>query len=526
MNSREGWSPVALVRSEAKAGLMSGEIVIGKDVLELLTGAMYSDPLMIFREYVQNSADAIDELLSTSKSVDKQPAVEISLDVASRAIVIRDTGVGIPNEAFQKRLTALGGSEKRGKDLRGFRGVGRLSGLGYCRELVFRSRTSRKEPVLELVWDGRRLRELLRDPSYGEDLKALIQTITTVCERRDAEFPERFFEVELRGVARIKNDGLLDGNLIANYLSEVAPVSFDPDFSRGGEISEFLGRNGLPRPTNVSLRAGDARVEIVRPHGNTIAIGNSVSPIGEVEYVTLEGLEGEVAGVGWILHHDYLGSIPRDSRIEGLRVRCGNIQIGGSRLLEELFPETRFNSWCVGEFHVLSPKVVPNGRRDNFEATATWQDLQGKFASIGAILTRHCRARSIARNRLNRLRKDFRASVDLLDVIAVRSRFDVAGKDSSKVVAEALKRLEHAAASTNLAPDARHEVLAMAKALSSKAKRSSRSNRDPLAFLPKQKREAYQEIFAHMLHNTRNARECVKLIDSIVTGAKRRAKTG
>ena len=36
-------------------------IVIGKDILELLSHAMYVDPLSVYREYIQNSADSIDE---------------------------------------------------------------------------------------------------------------------------------------------------------------------------------------------------------------------------------------------------------------------------------------------------------------------------------------------------------------------------------------------------------------------------------------------------------------------------------
>ena len=37
------------------------EIIIGKDILELLSSAMYVNPLTIYREYLQNSADSIDE---------------------------------------------------------------------------------------------------------------------------------------------------------------------------------------------------------------------------------------------------------------------------------------------------------------------------------------------------------------------------------------------------------------------------------------------------------------------------------
>ncbi len=38
-----------------------GPVVVGKDILELLSSAMYVDPLTIYREYIQNAADAIDQ---------------------------------------------------------------------------------------------------------------------------------------------------------------------------------------------------------------------------------------------------------------------------------------------------------------------------------------------------------------------------------------------------------------------------------------------------------------------------------
>ncbi len=36
-------------------------VIVGKDLLELLSSAMYVDPLTIYREFIQNAADAIDE---------------------------------------------------------------------------------------------------------------------------------------------------------------------------------------------------------------------------------------------------------------------------------------------------------------------------------------------------------------------------------------------------------------------------------------------------------------------------------
>src|SRR5258708_776162 len=117
-------------------------IVIGKDVLELVSSAMYVDPLTIYREYVQNAADAIDDARAAGLyGKGSKGIVRIDLDAGQRRVVIRDNGIGICWEDFGSRLSALGASAKRGGTARGFRGVGRLAGLGYAQRLIFRSRT-------------------------------------------------------------------------------------------------------------------------------------------------------------------------------------------------------------------------------------------------------------------------------------------------------------------------------------------------------------------------------------------------
>src|SRR5262245_37734915 len=116
-------------------------IRVGKDVIEILTTGMYVSPLSIYREYVQNGADSIDEarrkgLLGSDEFGD----VKIDIDHVSRSVTIRDNGTGLPYQKATSTLLAIGSSPKRGTDARGFRGVGRLCGLAYCRELEFRTK--------------------------------------------------------------------------------------------------------------------------------------------------------------------------------------------------------------------------------------------------------------------------------------------------------------------------------------------------------------------------------------------------
>src|ERR1700704_677537 len=112
---------------------------IGKDVIEILTTGMYVSPITIYREYIQNAADSFD--VARSQGLLQPQAcgrVSIVFDHSARSVTIRDEGAGISSSDALSVLLAIGGSHKRGTQARGFRGVGRLSGLAYCRELEFR----------------------------------------------------------------------------------------------------------------------------------------------------------------------------------------------------------------------------------------------------------------------------------------------------------------------------------------------------------------------------------------------------
>ncbi len=98
---------------------------------------MYVDPLSIYREYVQNSADAIQEARQVGLLEGEEPGrIDISVDFDTRTILLRDNGAGIPADSAAQRLLAIGASPKRGTRARGFRGIGRLAGLAYCQELA------------------------------------------------------------------------------------------------------------------------------------------------------------------------------------------------------------------------------------------------------------------------------------------------------------------------------------------------------------------------------------------------------
>lgn len=404
MNGKIMTTSIAINLKQLASKLLpiDGEIIVGKDILDLLAGAMYVNPLDVYREYIQNAADAIDQAQYANLQFVGEPTVSVSFDQANRSVTIRDNGISIPAGDFARRLTAVGGSQKRGTALRGFRGVGRLSGLGYCQELVFRGRAEGDTKVSELRWDGRALREKLRDNTFQGSLTELIRSIvttTTLTASSAINYPARFFEVELRKVSRLKNDQLLNEDIVRGYLSQVTPAPFSDQFAHREKINSYLASHGV-RPS-VRIELNDGKGPVVRNINNQFTAREGCpDKVIDVEFVEYLGVDGDVAAVGWICNHSYYGALSKRHGIGGIRLRAGNIQVGNETILAEFFPESRFCSWAIGEIHVVSKKILPNGRRDDFEPSNHYAHLQGEFLMLAKQIAKTIREKSIQRNRL------------------------------------------------------------------------------------------------------------------------------
>ena len=113
------------------------EIEIGKFTLESLTTGMYNDPEIVYREYIQNSVDSFDNAVEQKIMVADDCRIEIIVDADRQEISIKDNGTGIKKDLAVKTLLDIGNSSKTHTSNRGFRGIGRLGGLSYCKKLSF-----------------------------------------------------------------------------------------------------------------------------------------------------------------------------------------------------------------------------------------------------------------------------------------------------------------------------------------------------------------------------------------------------
>jgi molecular chaperone HtpG len=495
----------------------AADIIVGKDVLELLSSAMYVDSMSVYREYVQNAADAIDDARRANLlAVDEAGRVDIDFDPVTRSVSVRDNGGGIPWPDFVQRLTTLGASTKRGLQARGFRGVGRLAGLGYAQELVFRSRAAGEPMVSEMRWDCRKLRALLRS-SEETTLPWVIAQVVT-CGRVDAAgWPERFFQAELRGIVRVKADRLMDPVAIEDYLGQVAPVPFSPSFPFAQQVADHL--DGSVALGNLHIHVDGKDTPVYRPHRDGFALDDTrVTDFTKIELFDLPGVDGGVAALGWVLHHDYEGAIPSAARIKGLRLRAGNVQVGDSTLLEEIFPETRFNSWSVGEIHVIDRRIVPNGRRDHFEQNTHYANLLNHLAPVAREIARRCRDGSVRRKLLKDF-SSFRSAGE--ERVAILRQGAVGSDQRATLVREAhqvrdqLQRIVVAPALLD-SDEAEMQSVLLDYETSLAEIGDIAEQSDPLSRIPSEQRPMYEHMFDLIYTCSTNRMAAKALIDRIM----------
>ena len=76
---------------------------------------MYVDPMAVYRSTLQNAADAIDEAARRGfLAAGDRGRIDITVDQATRRVTIRDNGIGLAAADFNRQMTALGASRKRG----------------------------------------------------------------------------------------------------------------------------------------------------------------------------------------------------------------------------------------------------------------------------------------------------------------------------------------------------------------------------------------------------------------------------
>ena len=361
------------------------EPIFGKNVIETLSEGMYDNPLFLFREYVQNAADAIDSAVHKGILAKDEGQIEIWIDPEKRIITFEDNGTGISKDFVKKMLANIGDSQKDRKTDKGFRGIGRLGGLGYCHKVRFETSAKGEATKSILEWDARNLHEILADKNEHLHAGQLIKRITsTRDEQCDAD--EHFFKVSLVNVNKT-NDDLLDVEDVRKYLSMVAPVPFDyQKFRFVKDIEDFIKSESLPDLHKYSLNLNGDEVRKGYETPLKIEDGKDVEILG-VECRPLRD-NGKTIGWYWFCLSRFEGVLPKKCWQRSIRLRKSNIQIGEADCLsnhpkrgQALWKEDRGNSYFIGEIHALDDNLTPNSRRDYFNQDEACREFEAVLSS-------------------------------------------------------------------------------------------------------------------------------------------------
>ena len=346
---------------------------IGKNILENLTTGMYADSKVIYREYVQNACDQIDKAVELGIIDREQAEVFISIKEDERFISVEDNATGVKEADFVAQLGDIANSDKKVGVDKGFRGIGRLCGLAYCKTLVFSTSYKGETKGSKMVFDAKKMREMLSSPvKYTVDdiLNAIVST-----EKFPEEQEKHYFKVEMIDINH-ENTDLLDKQLVSDYLSFVAPVPY---------VSSFYHRDAIyEHAANLHFKIDEYNIRvngdpILKRYKNRLydATGKVYDNIVDVGFKDFADADGNLLAWMWYGISRFEKAIPKAANpMYGFRLRQGNIQIGDNTAGAKFFKEDRGNSYFVGEIFAVSKKLVPNSQRNYFNESVERIELE------------------------------------------------------------------------------------------------------------------------------------------------------
>ncbi|MBO4693780.1 MAG: ATP-binding protein [Thermoguttaceae bacterium] len=339
-------------------------VVIGKNILDNLTTGMYSDSRVIYREYIQNACDQIDIAKREGLLSEDNPGeISITIDSTNRNIIIEDNATGVKKKDFKENIYNIADSNKVRGQQRGFRGIGRLCGLAYCKTLKFTTSTHGENVASIMECDAQKMRQLL-----GDKKKYSVQEIWENIVKFDSkpeDIEKHYFKVELIDV--IKEDNrLLDYDDISNYLSFVAPVPYKNMFFFSKQIYEHAKLINMPID-EYKIYINDN--ELFKGYQRYLYDNSGQDSYDEITNVRFKDFfddSGKLIAWLWYGISRFEKNIPERNLMRGIRLRSANIQIGDNSTLRDFFRETRGNTYFIGELFAVDPQLIPNSQRDYF----------------------------------------------------------------------------------------------------------------------------------------------------------------
>lgn len=408
---------------------MDNKVKVGRSVLETITVALYENPIILFREYVQNSLDAYNRAIDDGKKVVKDFHVAINIDEQCKKIVITDNGYGIETDAlFTNRMLSIGGSDKAGDRTKyiGFRGIGRISGLPFCEKLTFISKAKNSNIIRKCTWEGQKYRNLLDNENNKDDLESIIGKIVTFETENTGheKASEHYFEVILEGYAEEIKVMMKDGKF-RERLIRMLPLKYNDNFKKADKIlskyKDFMNESIERFMISVKYNGKD----LFKTYDDKFILGSDIVFWEIRGKQKRDGSKGDKIGLLWFTFDKHLKSKTSDEYY-GILTRSKNVLMGTNDTFAQVADDnkayvTTFREMAqalrgiYGELLINSPFLRDNSRRDWFLPDQHSTDLSNIITDFMQRLHkyRYCASRYF-RSKPSRRQEDLKEALDQL----------------------------------------------------------------------------------------------------------------
>ena len=355
--------------------------IVGKGLLRVVMLQLYNNPRCIYREYIQNGLDAINDAVSQGILKSSRDGL-VAITINKCNIIIEDNGTGIRASEAPKKLTDIANSLKNGINTAGQFGVGRLSGGEFCEELEFVTSYC-GEPISTTVsMNINMLKNALNQDDMdvsAEQVMAAIWNVSSKPEDKD----KHYFKVILHNVNNSK-DILLNESDILSYIRQTAPIDYSTTFNtliNNCPQKDFVERHKQIEKIKVAL---NNNVDIEKGYGLKIA-GNG-DEISKLRYFELPAHPkfGKLAW-GWYAVTPFSVQISDNDENAGIRLRKHNISLD-KNILDSLFKESRGNKYFYGEIFITNENIKldigRHGLAAGEEADALKEQLKTYFKDV------------------------------------------------------------------------------------------------------------------------------------------------
>ena len=358
-------------------------------LLETITSALYDEPLILFREYIQNSIDAYNEvIMSDSSMAMKNFLIDIRVDIKKHSITITDNGYGIPSGLFMERMTGIGNDTKSTiPDQIGFRGIGRLSAFPYCKRLTFQNKPKGSNSIMQFSWDGTKFKDLLNHNADTDLIKAIDSIAKRLEDIPVEKDEEHFFKVIIEDYDDALSLFIRDKNF-ENLLCTMLPLHYNPNFKGQQKIKKaykkLMGKDLDKYAFNI-LYNGE---KLYKPYSDDNILDSDIIFLEFKYKESSKDMPKEPIGLLWFtFNHKIVAN--KGVAHAGIFVRSKNILMGDNNAFAKAVFQNRMDDYITsyreltqaiqglfGELLINSPDLKDNTRRDWFEINAASIELR------------------------------------------------------------------------------------------------------------------------------------------------------